>query len=48
MQQSDDDPKPDEVMITLHRVSSTEYTAICSQLRALPGVKECRDNGLPA
>ncbi|AUT63524.1 MULTISPECIES: MgtC/SapB family protein [Paraburkholderia] len=48
MQQSDDDAQMDEVMITLHRVSSTEYAAICGQLRALQGVKEFRDNGEPA
>jgi putative Mg2+ transporter-C (MgtC) family protein len=48
MQQSDDDPQMDEVTITLHRVSSTEYTAICGQLRAIQGVKEFRDNGEPA
>ncbi|BCZ80864.1 MgtC/SapB family protein [Paraburkholderia sp. SIMBA_049] len=47
MQQSDDDAQMDEVMITLHRVSSTEYAAICGQLRALQGVKEFRDNGEP-
>jgi len=44
MQQSDDDPELDEVLITLHRVSATEFSAICGQLRALPGVKEFRDN----
>jgi putative Mg2+ transporter-C (MgtC) family protein len=48
MQQSDDDPQMDEVTITLHRGSSTEYTAICGQLRAIQGVKEFRDNGEPA
>jgi putative Mg2+ transporter-C (MgtC) family protein len=47
MQQSDDDAQMDEVMITLHRVSSTEYAAIRGQLRALQGVKEFRDNGEP-
>ncbi|OUL80219.1 MgtC/SapB family protein [Paraburkholderia hospita] len=47
MQQSDDDAQMDEVTITLHRVSSTEYAAICGQLRALQGVKEFRDNGEP-
>ncbi|TCG03069.1 methyltransferase [Paraburkholderia steynii] len=47
MQQSDDDAQMDEVMITLHRVSSTEYAAICGQLRALQGVKEFRDNVEP-
>ncbi|WP_227245754.1 MgtC/SapB family protein [Paraburkholderia caribensis] len=48
MQQSDDDAHLDEVTITLHRVSSTEYAAICGQLRAIQGVKEFRDNGEPA
>ena len=48
MQQSDDDAQLDEVTITLHRVSSTEYAAICGQLRAIQGVKEFRDNGEPA
>ncbi|CAG9195205.1 Putative magnesium transporter YhiD [Paraburkholderia sabiae] len=48
MQQSDDDPQMDEAMITLHRVSSLEFKAICEQLRALPGVKEFRDAGEPA
>lgn len=47
MQQSDDDAQMDEVTITLHRVSSTEYAAVCGQLRALQGVKEFRDNGEP-
>jgi putative Mg2+ transporter-C (MgtC) family protein len=47
MQQSDDDAQMDEVTITLHRVSSTEYAAICGHLRALQGVKEFRDNGEP-
>ncbi|MEX3933602.1 MgtC/SapB family protein [Paraburkholderia phymatum] len=45
MQQSDDDPQFDEVLITLNRISATEYTAICGQLKALPGVKEFRENG---
>ncbi|MEM5384306.1 MgtC/SapB family protein [Paraburkholderia phymatum] len=48
MQQSDDDPQFDEVLITLNRVSTTEYTAICDQLKALPGVKDFRENGEPA
>jgi putative Mg2+ transporter-C (MgtC) family protein len=47
MQQTDDDAQMDVVTITLHRVSSTEYAAICGQLRALQGVKEFRDNGEP-
>ncbi|SEJ86809.1 MgtC/SapB family protein [Paraburkholderia diazotrophica] len=48
MQQSDDDPQFDEVVITLSRVSMTEYTAICEQLKALPAVKDFRENGEPA
>ncbi|MEM5434181.1 MgtC/SapB family protein [Paraburkholderia diazotrophica] len=48
MQQSDDDPQFDEALITLNRVSTTEYTAICEQLKALPGVKDFRENGEPA
>jgi len=48
MQQSDDDPHFDELLITLNRVSAAEYTAICGQLQALPGVKEFRENGEPA
>jgi putative Mg2+ transporter-C (MgtC) family protein len=39
MQQSDDSPELDEVMITLSRVSSLEYEAICGTLRQLPGVQ---------
>jgi hypothetical protein len=35
MQQSDDAPECDEVMITLHRVSNTEYEAICARLPQL-------------
>jgi putative Mg2+ transporter-C (MgtC) family protein len=45
MQQSDDAPDLDEVMITLHRVSATEYAAIAQQLRQLPCVKEFREEG---
>jgi putative Mg2+ transporter-C (MgtC) family protein len=44
MQQSDDAPECDVVMITLHRVSSTEYAAISSRLRQLPCVKEFRED----
>jgi putative Mg2+ transporter-C (MgtC) family protein len=44
MQQSDDAPDCDEVMITLHRVSVTEYAAICARLQKLPGVKEFRQD----
>ncbi|HEY1998122.1 MgtC/SapB family protein [Paraburkholderia sp.] len=43
MQQSDDTPEYDVVMITLHRVSSTEYEAIRERLRRLPCVKELRE-----
>jgi putative Mg2+ transporter-C (MgtC) family protein len=44
MQQSDDAPECDVVMITLHRVSTTEYAAICERLRQLPCVKEFRQD----
>ncbi|MEX3942502.1 MgtC/SapB family protein [Paraburkholderia sp. BR10937] len=45
VQQSDDSPELDEVMITLSRVSSTEYEAICATLRRLPDVKDFREDG---
>ncbi|QGZ63720.1 MgtC/SapB family protein [Paraburkholderia acidisoli] len=45
MQQSDDSPELDEVMITLGRVSAMEYEAICATLRQLPCVKEFREDG---
>ncbi|MFC0399699.1 MgtC/SapB family protein [Paraburkholderia rhizosphaerae] len=48
VQQGDDSTEIDEVMITLSRVSSLEYKAICEQLRQLPCVKEFRDNGIRA
>ncbi|MFP3610778.1 MgtC/SapB family protein [Paraburkholderia sp. SIMBA_050] len=44
MQQSDDEPECDEVIITLHRVSNAEYEAICSRLRQLRGVKHFRQD----
>jgi putative Mg2+ transporter-C (MgtC) family protein len=44
MQQSDDVPECDVVMITLSRVSSAEYEAVRDQLRRLPGVREMRDD----
>jgi putative Mg2+ transporter-C (MgtC) family protein len=44
MQQSDDAPECDEVMITLHRVSNTEYEAICARLRQLHGVRQFRQD----
>ncbi|MFP6561104.1 MgtC/SapB family protein [Paraburkholderia sp. B3] len=44
VQQSDDSAELDEVMITLARVSSMEYEAICTVLRRLPGVKEFRED----
>src|SRR5471032_672591 len=44
MQQSDDAPECDVVMITLHRVSNTEYEAICARLRQLHGVKQFRQD----
>jgi putative Mg2+ transporter-C (MgtC) family protein len=46
VQQSDDSAELDEVMITLGRVSSLEYEAICAALRGVPGVKEFREDGV--
>ncbi|WP_321818110.1 MULTISPECIES: MgtC/SapB family protein [unclassified Paraburkholderia] len=45
VQQSDDSPELDEVMIVLARVSSMEYEAICTALRRLDAVKEFREDG---
>jgi putative Mg2+ transporter-C (MgtC) family protein len=47
VQQSDDSAELDVVMITLSRVSSMEYEAICSALRQLPAVKAFREEGAP-
>ncbi|MFD1557742.1 MgtC/SapB family protein [Paraburkholderia silviterrae] len=44
VQQSDDSPELDEVMIVLSRVSSMEYEAICTALRRLAVVKEFRED----
>jgi putative Mg2+ transporter-C (MgtC) family protein len=44
MQQSDDAPEYDVVMITLHRVSTIEFEAIRDRLRQLPCVKELRED----
>ncbi|MBT2794055.1 MgtC/SapB family protein [Paraburkholderia strydomiana] len=44
MQQSDETPECDEVMITLNRVSNVEYEAICTRLRQLRGVREFRQD----
>lgn len=44
MQQSDDVPECDELMIVLHRVSNTEYEAICARLRQLQRVKQFRQD----
>ncbi|WP_213304812.1 MgtC/SapB family protein [Paraburkholderia sacchari] len=44
VQQSDDSPELDEVMIVLSRVSSMEYEAICTALRRLSVVKEFRED----
>jgi len=44
MQQNDETPECDEVMITLHRVSNVEYEAICTRLRQLRGVREVRQD----
>jgi putative Mg2+ transporter-C (MgtC) family protein len=45
VQQSDDSADLDEVQISLSRVSSNEYEAICTRLRALETVREFRENG---
>jgi putative Mg2+ transporter-C (MgtC) family protein len=44
MQQSDDAPECDVVMITLHRVSTMEYETIRKRLRDLSCVKELRED----
>jgi putative Mg2+ transporter-C (MgtC) family protein len=43
VQQSDDSPEHDVVQITLSRVSSNEYQAICTRLRALEQVREFKE-----
>jgi putative Mg2+ transporter-C (MgtC) family protein len=45
VQQTDDSADLDEVQITLSRVSSTEYQAICAQLRGLEQVREFKEEG---
>jgi putative Mg2+ transporter-C (MgtC) family protein len=45
VQQSDDSPELDEVMIVLSRVSSPEYLSICDALKKLPVVREFREDG---
>jgi putative Mg2+ transporter-C (MgtC) family protein len=45
VQQTEDSADLDEVQITLSRVSSTEYQAICTQLRGLEQVREFREEG---
>jgi putative Mg2+ transporter-C (MgtC) family protein len=45
VQQTDDSADLDEVQITLSRVSSTEYQAICAQLRGLEQVQEFKEEG---
>jgi putative Mg2+ transporter-C (MgtC) family protein len=42
VQQAEDDPELDDVQIALSRASSNEFTAICSRLEAMSGVRECR------
>jgi len=44
VQQSEDSPEFDEVMIVLSRVSSMEYEAISAALRRLPVVKAFRED----
>ncbi|CAM2138772.1 MULTISPECIES: MgtC/SapB family protein [Paraburkholderia] len=45
VQQSDDSPELDEVMIVLSRVSSPEYASICEALKKLQVVREFREDG---
>jgi putative Mg2+ transporter-C (MgtC) family protein len=45
VQQTDDSADLDEVQITLARVSSIEYQAICAQLRGLEQVREFKEEG---
>jgi putative Mg2+ transporter-C (MgtC) family protein len=45
VQQSDDSPELDVVQIELSRVSSNEYEAICTRLRALETVREFKEEG---
>jgi putative Mg2+ transporter-C (MgtC) family protein len=45
VQQTDDSADLDEVQITLARVSSLEYQAICAQLRGLEQVREFKEEG---
>lgn len=42
VQQAEDDPELDDVQIALSRASSNEFTAICTRLEAMSGVRECR------
>lgn len=42
VQQSEDDVDLDDVQIALSRVTSSEFSAICARLEAMPGVRECR------
>ncbi|MBB3257244.1 putative Mg2+ transporter-C (MgtC) family protein [Paraburkholderia bannensis] len=42
VQQSEDDADLDDVQIALSRVAAAEYTAICSRLGGMAGVRECR------
>ncbi|WP_028225984.1 MgtC/SapB family protein [Paraburkholderia ferrariae] len=42
VQQSEDDPELDDVQISLSRVTPGEFSAICSRLEIMSGVRECR------
>lgn len=42
VQQSEDDPELDDVQIALSRMTSGEFSSICSQLESVPGVRVCR------
>jgi putative Mg2+ transporter-C (MgtC) family protein len=45
VQQSDDDPDLDDVHVALSRVNSIEFSAICSRLEKMSGVRVCRHDG---
>jgi putative Mg2+ transporter-C (MgtC) family protein len=42
VQPAEDDPELDDVQIALSRASSSEFSAICSRLATMPGVRTCR------
>ena len=42
VQQSDEDPDLDDVQIALSRLTSSEFSAMCSRLEKMVGVRACR------